>query len=79
MPAFELTILFSALTGIFGMLAINGLPAFYHPLFNVADFERASDDRFFLCIESADKKFDKSATGEFLQRLNPLKVTEVAR
>jgi len=78
-PTFECTILFSALTGIFGMLAINGLPSLYHPVFNVPEFERASDDGFFLCIESDDKQFDKMGTQQFLQGLNPMKVSEVAR
>lgn len=76
-PMFELTILFAAFTAVFGMLAINGYPRLHHPLFNVPEFGRASVDRFFLCIESADKLYDAEKTREFLQKLKPLTISEV--
>lgn len=65
-PSYELTILFSALTAAIGMIALNGLPQPYHPVFNVARFSMASSDKFFLVVESADPRFDQRATGEFL-------------
>lgn len=74
---FELTVLFAALTGVLVMLARNGLPRHHHPLFNVPEFDRASCDRFFLCIESGDERFDRQATREFLTSLQPLSVVEV--
>lgn len=74
---FETTILCAALTSAFGMLAINGFPHPYHPLFRVDAFERASSDRFFLCIEAEDPKFDRGSTRQFLQSLNPLSVNDV--
>ncbi|MBT6902684.1 MAG: DUF3341 domain-containing protein [Gemmatimonadetes bacterium] len=74
---FELTILFSALCAAFGMLIANGLPQPYHPVFNVESFARASQDRFFLCIEAVDEKYDPAATRTFLESLNPHEVSEV--
>jgi hypothetical protein len=74
---FELTILFAALTAVFGMIALNRLPTLYHPVFNVPRFALATRDRFFLCIEATDPKFDALATREFLQGFGPREVSEV--
>ena len=74
---FELTVLCAGLTAFFGSLALNGLPRPYHPLFHIPEFDRASQDRFFLCIEASDALFDTNKTREFLQSLNPLTIAEV--
>jgi hypothetical protein len=74
---FETTILFAAFAAVLGMLALNGLPMPYHPVFNVPRFVLASRDRYFLCIESRDSQFDRQATEAFLRGLNPSEVTEV--
>jgi len=74
---FELTILCAALTAFFSVFVLNRLPQPYHPAFNVAAFTQASQDRFFLCIEAADPKFDPAKTRAFLESLHPESVHEV--
>jgi Protein of unknown function (DUF3341) len=74
---FELTILFSVLAAVFGMLALNGLPMPYHPVFNVERFAFASRDRFFLIIFSSDPKYSSAETRAFLESLGPRSVSEV--
>ena len=76
---FEMTILFAALAAFLGVLALNGLPMPYHPVFNVEQFELASRNRFFLCIEARDPNFDRDATWKFLESLTPEGVYQVER
>lgn len=74
---FELTILFGGISALLGMLALNGLPMPYHPVFNVPRFSSASKDRFFLIVFSSDKKYDPAATRSFLEALQPRSISEV--
>jgi len=75
---FECTILAAALSCVLGMLALNGLPMPYHPVFSVPRFALASRNRFFLCIESKDPKFELEQTRRFLETLGPREVSTVA-
>ena len=74
---FELTILCAALATVFGILALNGLPTPYHPVFNVPDFALATRNRFFLCIKARDPKFDREKTREFLAGLKARGVFDI--
>lgn len=77
-PAYEWTILYAGLSAAFGMLALNGLPQLYHPLFNAPNFRSgATTDKFFLCLESTDPKFEAGETRGFLDRYKPVSVVEV--
>jgi hypothetical protein len=74
---FEMTILFAALSAVLGMLALNGLPMPYHPVFNVPRFALASKDRFFLIVFSSDPKYDPAGTRKFMEGLAPRSISEV--
>jgi hypothetical protein len=74
---FELTVLVAAFTAVIGMLARNGLPRPYHPVFNVPEFDEINNGKFFICIEAADERFDPQATRAFLEELEPKSVMDV--
>ncbi len=74
---FEATVLFAALFAVFGMLGMNGLPMPYHPIFNAPRFAFASRDRFFLCIESRDPRFQEDDVRAFLTGLGAKEVESV--
>ncbi len=76
---FEVTVLCASVAAVLGMLAMNGLPQPYHPLFHHPRFAQATRDRFFLSIQAIDSKFDRQATAQFLHELGPREVAEVPR
>lgn len=76
---FELTVLFAAIAGFLGMLALDGLPKPYHPVFNAPDFKLATQTHFFLCIEAEDHVFKAEEVREFFLSLAPVKVMEVEK
>lgn len=76
-PTFEATILVAALAAFFAVLVLNGLPRPHHPVFGAPGFERASRDRFFLCIEATDPHFDADRVRRFLEELGPEEVVDV--
>jgi hypothetical protein len=77
-PAYEWTILFAGLSAGFGMIALNGLPQLYHPLFNAPNFRNgATTDKFFLCLESTDPKFSATESRAFLEKFHAVSVVEV--
>ncbi|HEY4843690.1 MAG TPA: DUF3341 domain-containing protein [Terriglobales bacterium] len=74
---FELTILFGGVSSMIGMLALNGLPMPYHPVFNVPEFTKASENKFFLVVFSSDPNYDAAHTRSFLEGLAPRMIAEV--
>jgi hypothetical protein len=74
---FEMTVLVAALSAVLGMLALNGLPRPHHPLFAIPRFDRATQDRFFLCILARDPQFHPQTTRQFLERLSKMEVVDV--
>jgi hypothetical protein len=74
---FECAVLGAGIAAVFGMLALNGLPQPYHPVFNAPNFVRASKDGFFLCIEAQDPRFSLSDTRKLLEGFKPEEITEV--
>jgi hypothetical protein len=77
-PTFETTILFAAFSSALGMLALNGLPQPYHPVFNVESFrKRASIEGYFLCVEAEDPRFDRQETRRLLESLGAVEVNDV--
>jgi hypothetical protein len=77
-PAYEWTILWAGLTAAFGMLAMNGLPSPYHPLFNAPNFrDGATSDKFFLCLEARDPRFSLEESRSYLEGMHPVSIVEV--
>ena len=74
---FECAILLAAFGAVFGMLALNGLPMPYHPVFNVRRFDQASRDKFFLVVQARDPKFEIDRVWDFLETLGPKEIMEV--
>ena len=74
---FEFSVLVAAFAAVLGMLALNGLPQPWHPLFAVDRFRHATQDRFFLVIQATDPQFHRKTTGEFLEQLHACGVCEV--
>jgi hypothetical protein len=76
---FECTILLASFGAVFGMLGLNGFPQPYHSIFNTPNFDRATQDKFFLAIEATDPKFDLEETKAFLESAGAEVVSEVEK
>jgi|SRR5215472_2773781 len=76
---FELTVLFASLAAFFGALGLCGFPLPHHPVFNLKEFARVSEDRFFLCIEARDSQFNLQKTAQLLDAFEPLELWEIEK
>lgn len=74
---FELTVLTAAIVGVLALLWLAGLPRLHHPVMATPQFERATQDRFFLCVRADDRRFDAGRVRELLRSLEPEEITEV--
>ncbi len=76
-PAYEITILLASFGAVFGMLGLNGLPKPHHPIANAAMMARASSDRYVLCVEASDPRYDEDEVFSFLSGLDALSVERI--
>lgn len=76
---FELTVLFASIAAFLGALGLCGFPLPHHPVFNLKEFARASNDRFFLFVEARDYKFNPVKTAELLEGFDPLELWEIGK
>ena len=74
---FELTILLTAFGTVLGLLLLTLLPRLHHPVFNWDRFQRATDDGFFLVLESTDPRFDTTSSRQLLQGIGGMHITEI--
>jgi hypothetical protein len=74
---FEFSVLGGVLCGVLGMLLLNRLPRYSHPVSNVERFRAASSEAFFLCVEATDPRFEKEIVSGHLRRLGAKNVSEV--
>ncbi|MBX3365435.1 MAG: DUF3341 domain-containing protein [Phycisphaeraceae bacterium] len=74
---FEIGVLSAAFTALIGMLALNGLPRFHHPLYKHEHFLASSDDKFFIYIETRDPKFDRAAVQKLFEQSGAARIDEV--
>lgn len=74
---FELTVLLSSFGAVFGMFFLNGLPRHNHPLFNSSNFLRATNDKFFLCIESEDTLFSEDKAAKLLKDAGAVHIEKI--
>jgi mono/diheme cytochrome c family protein len=75
--AFELTVLLAGFTTFFGLWGLNKLPQVWHPLFKRDSFRRATDNGFFISVESQDPKFDRAGTETLLRQAGATLIEEV--
>ena len=68
-PSYILMILGGAVGAFVGMIAMNQLPRWHHPLFGKKRFELVSRDKFFLIIGANDPKFSETETPKLLEEI----------
>jgi hypothetical protein len=77
--SFELAVLGGALAAFLAVIIGNRLPDVSHPVFNAADFDLATRNRFFLCLRADDPQFDVRRSAAWLELHRPLECVEVRR
>ncbi len=74
---FEVIILLSAFGAFFGMLILNKLPRLSNPLFRSERFASATDNGFFLFVETSDPKYAGAETEAYLTSIGATAVEGV--
>src|SRR5208283_4995034 len=75
--SYELTILFTAFATIGGMFFVNGLTKLYHPVLKYENIRRATDDSFFIVIETGDPAYRADETRALLEGAGGLDISEL--
>lgn len=75
--AWEVCALFTVFFGYFAFLLFCRLPRLHHPIFTVPGFERATQDRFFVCVETGDKHYEAERIRWIFERYGALRVSEI--
>jgi hypothetical protein len=63
--------------GLFLMVLGSRLPELYHPIFEAKAFQRASRDRFLICVKATDPRFDAARLREFFAEMRAERIEEV--
>jgi hypothetical protein len=74
---FEFMLLVAVFAGFVGILAASGLPKLYHPIFRARTFARASRDRFVICIEATDPRFDVDSVRRIFEEVGAERIEQV--
>ena len=72
-----LTLMIGAITAVFGMILLGGMPRLNNPMFAWDLFAKQASRGFFLAVEARDKKFSTAGLTDLLHDLSAGNVTAI--